>query len=115
MARKTRGKKLVLYMNSSKLIASKKVKTFLEAWRIFSKDPEILETVKGFKISFLVNPAQEKVPQTIYVGQKQTVLIQVEIWNMMKKAATQQKDYQAGEFLSNIFWEEKEMGENSLY
>lgn len=87
MARKTRGKKLVLYMNSSKLIARKKVKTFLEAWRIFSKDPKILETVKGFKISFLVNPAQEKVPQTIYVGQKQTVLIQVEIWKKAEEGS----------------------------
>ena len=41
------GKKLVLCKNNSKLATSRKVNTFLETWKILTKDPENLEIVKG--------------------------------------------------------------------
>ena len=41
------GKKLVLCKNNSKLATSREVNTFLEAWKILTKDPENLEIVKG--------------------------------------------------------------------
>ena len=40
-----------------------RLKHFLEAWEILTKDPEILEIVRGFKIPFLKNPTQKRVPQ----------------------------------------------------
>ena len=55
------SKKLVLCKKSSKLPTSK-LKHFLEAWEILTKDSEIFEIVKGFKIPFLKHPTQERVP-----------------------------------------------------
>ena len=98
------GKKLVLCKNSSKLATSRKVKAFLKAWEILTKDPEILEIVKGFKIPFLKNPTQERVPQTSHMGHEQADLIHVKIENMLKKGAIHQTEHQVGEFLSNIFF-----------
>ena len=48
---------------------------FLEAWEILTKDLEISEIVKGFKILFLKNPTQERVPQMPHMGQEQGNLI----------------------------------------
>ena len=55
-----------------------RLKHFLEAWEILTKDPAILEIVKEFKIPSLKNPKQERVPQTPNMGQEQADLIQVE-------------------------------------
>ena len=79
-----------------------RLKHFLEACEILTKDSEILEIVKGFKIPFLKRPTQERVPQTPHMDQEQADLILVEIENMLKKGAIQQTEHQAGEFISNI-------------
>ena len=50
------GKKLVFSKKSSKLATSRKVKIFLEAWEILTKDQEILKIVKRFNIPFPKNP-----------------------------------------------------------
>ena len=70
-----------------------KLKHFFEAWEILTKDPEILEIVKGFKIPFLKNLKQERVPQTPHMCQEQADLIQVETENMLKKGAIQQTEH----------------------
>ena len=77
-----------------------RVKHFLKAWKILTKDPEILEIVKRFKIPFLRNPTQDRVPQTPQMGQEQAALLQVEIENILKKGAIQQREHQPWEFLS---------------
>lgn len=53
------GKKLVVYKNRSKLTTSWELKTFLDAWVTFMKDPEFSAIVKWLKIHFLNNPRQE--------------------------------------------------------
>ena len=87
---------------------------FLEAWdwEILTKDPEILEIVKGFKKPFLKNLTQERILHTPHMGQEQATLIQVEIGKMLKKGAIQQKQHEAEEFLSNIFLVGKRDGRN---
>ena len=62
------GKKLFFCKNSSKFATSRKGKAFLETREILTKDPEILEIVKGFKIPFLKNPTQERVSQMPHRG-----------------------------------------------
>ena len=68
-----------------------------------TKNPEILEIIKEFKIPFLKHPTQERVLQTPHMGQEQADLIQVETENMLKKGAIQQTEHQVGKFLSNVF------------
>ena len=48
----------------------------LKAWEILKSDNFILEIVRGSKIAFLVEPRQQKVPQTIVLNQKEANLLQ---------------------------------------
>ena len=90
-----------------------RLKHFLEAWEILTKDPEILEIVRGFKIPFLKNPTQKRVPRDATHGSGTSrSTIQVEIENMLKKGAIQQTEHQAEEFLSKIFLVGKRDGGN---
>ena len=84
-----------------------RLKHFLEAWEILTKDPKILEIVKGFKIPFVKNPTEERVPQIPHIVQEHAAVIQLEIENMLKMGILQQAEHQAGELLSNIFLIEK--------
>ena len=77
-----------------------RVNHFLKAREILTKDPEILEIAKRFKIPFLKNPTQDRVPQTPQMGQEQAAPLQAEIENILKKGAIQQTEHQPWEFLS---------------
>ena len=90
-----------------------RVKHFLKAWEILTKDPEILEIVKRFKIPFLKNPTQDRVPQTPQMGQEQAALLQVEIENILKKGAIQQTEHQPWEYLSQ--WRKSPCGELKIF
>ena len=94
------------------LLLAGRLNHFLEVLEILTKDPEIVELVKGFKIPFLKNPTQKRVPQTPHMSQEQAVLIQVETENMLKNGVIQQTEHQTGEFISNIFLTRKRDGEN---
>ena len=89
-----------------------RLKHFLEAWEILTKDPKILEIVKGFKIPFVKNPTEERVPQIPHIVQEHAAVIQLEIENMLKMGILQQAEHQAGELLSNIFLVGKRDGGN---
>ena len=94
------------------LLLAGRLNHFLEVLEILTKDPEILELVKGVKIPFLKNPTQKRVPQTPHMSQEQAVLIQVETENMLKNGVIQQTEHQTGEFISNIFLTRKRDGQN---
>ena len=98
------GKKLVLYKNSSKLATSRKVKAFFGSMGDIYKGPRDFRNCNGFQDTFSKKSnTGESSHTTPHMGQEQTALIQVETENMFKKAAIQQTEHQAGEFLSNIF------------
>ena len=71
-------------------------KHFLEAREILTKDPGSLAIVKGFNTPFVKNPTQEKVRQTLHMGQEQATLIQVQTENMLKMGAIQQMGIMLG-------------------
>ena len=57
-----------------------RLKHFLEAWEILTKDPEILKFLKRIQ-------CRRKLPRHPHIGLEQAGLIQVEIGNMLKKGA----------------------------
>ena len=87
-----------------------RVENFLEACKILTKDSEILEIVKGFKIPCLKNPTQERVPQMPRMGQEQADLIHVDIENMLKKGTIQQTASDWGVFKQYFLGWEKRWG-----
>ena len=80
-------KSLFSAIKVSNLPLAKRLKHFLEVWEILSKDSEILEILKEFKMPFLKSPTEVRVPQTSHMGHEQAGLIQVEIEDILKKRA----------------------------
>ena len=64
-------KSLFSARNFQNLPLDGRLKHFLEAWNTLTKNQEILEIAKEFKIPFLKNPTQGTVPQTPHMGHKQ--------------------------------------------
>ena len=82
---------------------------FLEAWdwEILTKDPEILEIVKGFKKPFLKNLTQERILHTPHMGQEQATLIQVEIGKIEEGSHTAKIAWSRGVFEQYFLGREK--------
>ena len=92
---------------------AERLKHFLEAWEILTKDSEILGIVKGLKIPFLKHSTQERVFQTPYMSQEQADLIRVGIENMLKKGVIQQTASGWGVFKQYFLGWEKRWGKST--
>ena len=61
-----------------------RIRYFLNAWEILTSDNFFLGIVQGFRIPFLVEPRQQRVPQTIILNEKETHLVSMEVEEMLK-------------------------------
>ena len=84
-----------------------RLKHFEEAWKILTKDSEILGLVEEYKVPFNKNPVQQKIKETTHTNLDQRHQVQVEKDNMLKKGAICQTSHLKEEFLSNVFLVEK--------
>ena len=100
-------RKLISAREVPKLILAGRLKHFEEAWKILTKDSEILELVEGYKVPFNKNPVQQKIPETTHTNLDQRHQVQVEKDNMLEKGAICQTSHLKEEFLSNVFLVEK--------
>ena len=87
-----------------------RLKHFLKAWQILTKDPKVLSIVKGYEIPFMAVPHQKKTPHSTQTSSCQAELINKEILEMLGKGAIQKTNHSQGEFLSNIFLVQKKDG-----
>ena len=97
-----------------------RISHFVQSWEKLSKDHEILEIVKGYKIPLLRTPVQEKIPLNTPLKENQKFLVEKEIKEMFEKGAiknvSQHKDQHAqNQFLSNLFLVKKRWGLPSGY
>ena len=56
-----------------------RISHFLQSWENLTKDQEILEIVKGYKIPLLKTPVQEKIPMNTSLKDNQKFLMEKEI------------------------------------
>ena len=66
---------------------SRKVKNFIENWKILTKDTEILSLVKGYAIPFHEIPPQKNIPNSPKLSQEEKFPVQKEIREMLNKGA----------------------------
>ena len=87
-----------------------RLKHFQRAWKLITKDPEILSLIKGYKIPLLKTPIQDKTPPIPHMSKAQKNLVEIEIETMLRKGAICRTNHAAGEFISNLFLVEKKDG-----
>ena len=80
---------------------------FVKQWEEITRDQEILSIVKGYQRPFTNLPVQEK-PQKM--SDKQSLLVDQEISELLEKGAIQEAETAQEEFLSNIFLVGKKNG-----
>ena len=92
-----------------------RISHFVQSWEKLTKDQEILEIVKGYKIPLLRTPVQEKVPLNTPLKENQKFLVEEEIKEMLEKEAIKKVSQHKGQhaqhqFLTNLFLVRKKDG-----
>ena len=85
---------------------------FLGSWEKLTKDQNILQILKGYRILFLCRPKQKREPKEINFSMQEKETISLEVENLLKKGAVEQVCPQKDQFLSNIFIVKKKDGGN---
>ena len=83
-------------------------------WHELTSDPEILETVTGQHIEFDTVPMQGKPLMQTKLSDIQTVSVDLEIAQLLKKGVIQPSKHEAGEFISTIFTRPKKDGTHRM-
>ena len=75
-----------------------------------TKDPFFLQSVVGYQIEWVHQPWQVKVPKQFHMNEKQRLVTQKEIANMLEKGAIKQVEDGPNQFISTIFVVPKNTG-----
>ena len=83
---------------------------FLPNWRHITFDPEILNTIWGYKLEFSSPPVQNKIRQSLLFSQTDSNKIDIEIAALWKKGALSVAKPVSDQFVSNLFLVRKRDG-----
>ena len=108
-------KNLISPLNLSEFHAAGRLHFFLQNWKKLTSDPFILNRAQGFQIPFLSEQSQIASPHAIPVNSEQTILVDQEIQEMLKKGAAIKPALSSQEqFPSPIFLVPKKDSEQRL-
>lgn len=88
-----------------------RVKHFYQNWKVITRDPWILQSIKGIELPLLSNPYQKKIPVPSKFKTEEQVLIDSEIENLVLKNAVRETTPTSDSFYSNVFLVPKKGGE----
>ena len=77
-------KKLFPKQKVLKCAQAGRIKEFLPAWKLLTKDQELLALVEGYQIPLLIEPVQEKAPKIPNLNQEQQKLVDLEVKAMLE-------------------------------
>ena len=80
-------KKLFSKQKIPKCAPSGRIKEFLPAWKLLTRDQEVLALVEGYQISLLMEPVQEKAPKVLKLNQEQQKQVDLEVKAMLEKGS----------------------------
>ena len=83
-------------------------------WQSLTSDPEILETVWGYKIEFDTIPSLNKAMVHAVLSETQTESVDTEVSNLLCKQAIEACDLEAGEYIPPIFTRPKKDGSHRM-
>ena len=84
---------------------------FKQAWESLSSDEWVLQAVSGYKIEFICEPIQTKIPNKMGFSKTEESSIDVEIDKLLNKGAIRRACFHSNQFLSNLFTIPKKSGE----
>ena len=86
---------------------------FVTNWEVLTTDKWVIEAVKGFKIPFISQPAQDHWPNPAMYSAEQSMLIQEEVSTLVEKGAVTQihNPQPQGGFYSTLFLVPKKGGQ----
>ena len=87
-----------------------KIKHFLKNWEMITKDPSILELVRGFDIPLSSQPTQQRPPKQLAFSLEESQAIEKEIHKMLSEKVIAQVTQSPDQFVSNIFTRPKKDG-----
>ena len=105
-------KKLFSKQKIPKCALAGRIKEFLPAWKLLTKDQELLALVEGYQIPLLIEPVQEKAPKIPNLNLEQQKLVDLEVKAMLEKDSISKVCHSKGEFLSSLFLISKKGGGN---
>ena len=80
-----------------------RLKSFVDKWKKYTSDPQILDIVRHCHIDFEEIPAQEFVPEEIKFNSIEKKNIDAELENMMAHGIIETCEHVDGEYISPIF------------
>ena len=105
-------KKLLSKQKIPKCALAGRIKEFLPACKLLTKDQELLALVEGYQIPLLMEPVQEKAPKVLKLNQEQQKQVDLEVKAMVEKGSISNVCHSKGEFLSSLFLISKKGGRN---
>lgn len=84
---------------------------FIKAWKSLSSDEWILRAVKGYKIEFICEPVQNKLPMKMGFSKSEESAIDCEIDKLLNKGAIRRACFHSNQFISNLFTIPKKSGD----
>ena len=92
-----------------------RLKNFFQQWEKLTRDPQILDWIRGYRIPLLGTPYQSKIPSKLAINIEQNVIPSKEVANMQEMGVIQKVSHTKGEIISNVFmWEKKEKDQYRL-
>ena len=80
-----------------------RIKEFVPAWKLLTKDQELLALVEGYQTPLLIEPVQEKAPKVPKLNQEQQKQVDLDVKAMLEKGSISKVCHSKGEFLSSLF------------
>ena len=79
--------------------AAGKLQGHLDTWKVITRDPWVVNTIKGYQIDFLSKPYQRVIPHTPQYSVEQNQLIEAEVKELLGKEAIIEVHNPRGGFL----------------
>ena len=76
---------------------------FYDRWRLLTKDPEILQWVRGAPLNFLTPPVQSRLPHEIIFDHQEATLVKAELNKFLDQGIVDKSSLHPGDFCSNLF------------
>ena len=89
-----------------------RVKHFAKNWKSLTKDPTILNIVRGYEIPFISPSRQSRLPKLCQFTKEASDLVDQEVQDMLRKGAIVFSDPKDDQFLSSLSLLKKKDGEN---
>ena len=83
-------KNLLSKQKIPKRVLAGRINKFLPAWKLLTKDQELLALVQGYQIPLLMEPVQEKAPKVLNLNQEQQKQVDLK-WGQCWERAPFQK------------------------